>query len=110
MTVPIVTMASAQERINHHSKQLEMAFRDYYAGLNVTVLGNSHTPEQARQSPAYLVFGALRSEGAPTHKMSQAPSRQIVGSRTFGRHDVRRVDRHTSFRINQRKLHRPSGL
>jgi hypothetical protein len=58
MTVPIVPMASAQERINHHSKQLEMAFRDYYAGLNVTVLGNSHTPEQARQSPAYLVFGA----------------------------------------------------
>jgi hypothetical protein len=58
MAAPMVGTMSAQERIDYHSRQLELAFRDYYAGLKVTVLGNHHTPEQARRSPGYLVFGA----------------------------------------------------
>ena len=58
MSIPLATTSSAQERIDYHTKQLEQAFLDYYTGLQVTVLGNKHTPEEARRSPAYLVFGA----------------------------------------------------
>jgi hypothetical protein len=45
LSIPIVTVADAQARIDHHTKELEKAFRDAFAGLKVEVLGNDATPE-----------------------------------------------------------------
>src|SRR5919202_6230956 len=43
--VPIITVASVQERIAHHLKGLEDAYRDLYPGVPVLVRGNAMPPE-----------------------------------------------------------------
>jgi hypothetical protein len=43
--VPIITVASAQERIAHHLKGLEDAYRDLYPGVPVLARGNDMPPD-----------------------------------------------------------------
>jgi hypothetical protein len=46
MSIPIVTVANAEARIDHHTKELEKAYRDHFAGLKVEVMCNGVTAEE----------------------------------------------------------------
>ncbi len=63
--VPIITMASAQERIAHHLKGLEDAYRDLYPGVPVLVRGNDMPPE--------LVLDAERGGSIACHFVTAGP-------------------------------------
>jgi hypothetical protein len=59
VSIPIITPANAKERIDLHAKQLEKAWGDYYAGLNVSMQGNDALPEHVMQGGgACLIFYA----------------------------------------------------
>jgi hypothetical protein len=64
MALPIITVADAKDRIEHHIKGLEAAMRDYYPGLNVRAASNHHTPEEVWESgfPANYQVTAFRPE------------------------------------------------
>ena len=67
LSVPIITVADAKARIEHHKAELEKAFRDYYAGLRVQVLGNGKTPDEVwkRRNPcACLMFLASQPDSS----------------------------------------------
>jgi hypothetical protein len=48
VAIPIITVADARARMQHHADQLVAAARDYYAGLDVSFIGNRHTPDDIR--------------------------------------------------------------
>jgi hypothetical protein len=57
----VITAANAKERIDYHSKQLEKACGDYYAGFETSMVGNGLLPEYVREGGgACLVFYAGR--------------------------------------------------
>ena len=63
MSIPIVTLANAKSRIEHHKKGLTEAWQDYYAGAKCMVQGNDLDPVILLGQPnggACLVFSALR--------------------------------------------------
>ncbi len=48
VAVPIVAVEGLRERVIFQAKALENACKDYYAGLDVQLMGNGHTPEDIR--------------------------------------------------------------
>jgi hypothetical protein len=68
MPIPIVTLADAKTRIDHHKAALMQAWSDYYAGTNCMVQGNGLDPEYLRAngpngSHACLIFTASTFKG-----------------------------------------------
>src|SRR5215207_8534949 len=61
MTVPIVTVASAEERLKHHIDGAVAAFRDLFPGLPIVVRGNAMDGNSVA-SYARLVQAALRDK------------------------------------------------
>jgi hypothetical protein len=51
MPIPIVTLADAKTRIDHHKAALMQAWSDYYAGANCTVQGNDLEPHHVLARP-----------------------------------------------------------
>ncbi len=49
VAVPIVAVEGLRERVIFQAKALENACKDYYAGLDVRLMGNEHTPEEVRE-------------------------------------------------------------
>jgi hypothetical protein len=49
VAVPIITVAGLRERCQFHAEALERACREYYAGLDVRLHGNWHSPDQVRE-------------------------------------------------------------
>lgn len=61
MPIPIVTLADAKTRIDHHKAGLAAAWSDYYAGAKCTVQGNDLEPHYVIDGPsggACLIFYA----------------------------------------------------
>ncbi|WOH53829.1 hypothetical protein [Bradyrhizobium sp. sBnM-33] len=58
MPIPIVTLADAKARMEHHKAQLMRAWSDYYAGAKCSVQGNEVEPHYVHQDggSACLVF------------------------------------------------------
>jgi hypothetical protein len=55
MAIPIVTVANAKARIDHHKAELEKAIGDYYAGFNVKVIDKCCAPEQLHTSGVFFL-------------------------------------------------------
>ncbi len=51
MSIPIITVANAKARIDHHMAELEKAFRDYYAGMDVYVMPRLKSREKLMERP-----------------------------------------------------------
>ncbi|MDO8400773.1 MAG: hypothetical protein Q7T45_23440 [Bradyrhizobium sp.] len=67
MPIPIVTLADAKTRIDHHKAGLAEAWKDYYAGAICSVQGNGAEPEFVLSQPnaaACLIFYASVGPGA----------------------------------------------
>src|SRR5882757_2610945 len=63
MQIPIVTLADAKSRIEHHKSALMAAWSDYYAGAHCDVKGNNQPPDfviEGKGGPACLIFYASR--------------------------------------------------
>jgi hypothetical protein len=61
MSIPVVTLADAKTRIDHHKTALMEAWSDYYAGAKCTVQGNDLEPHYVVDGPgggACLIFYA----------------------------------------------------
>lgn len=57
LSVPIVTLANARERMDYHRRELEKAFREYHAGVTVAVSDNGIAPNKiADGSIAAMTF------------------------------------------------------
>jgi hypothetical protein len=70
MPIPIITLADAKTRIEHHKRGLCDAWRDYYAGATCSVQGNDMEPHfvvSQRGAGACLMFYA--SAGPDAHKI-----------------------------------------
>ena len=52
--VPLVTVASAEERLRHHMAGLEAAFRDLFPTAQVVVRGNCLNGEHVRHAEHFL--------------------------------------------------------
>ncbi len=52
--VPLVTVASAEERLRHHMAGLEVAFRDLFPTAQVVVRGNCLNGEHVRHAEHFL--------------------------------------------------------
>jgi len=66
MPIPVITLADAKARIEHHKAELMRAWSDYYAGAKCTVQGNHLEPDVIREQPragACLVFYASKPRG-----------------------------------------------
>ncbi len=48
VAVPIVAVEGLRERVIFQAKALENACKDYYAGLDVRLIGNRHRPQDIR--------------------------------------------------------------
>jgi hypothetical protein len=51
MPIPVITLADAKARIEHHKAELMRAWSDYYAGAHCTVQGNDLEPHVVREQP-----------------------------------------------------------
>lgn len=63
MSVPIITVANAKARMDHHMAELEKAFRDYYAGMDIDVVPRLKSREKLIERPestAVLCFMAYQ--------------------------------------------------
>jgi hypothetical protein len=61
--IPVVTLADAKSRIEHHKAALMAAWSDYYAGAKCTVQGNDQEPNRVlgdRAAGACLIFYASK--------------------------------------------------
>lgn len=67
MSIPVVTLADAKTRIDHHKAGLMAAWSDYYAGAKCRVVGNDQEPEYVlgqHGAHACLIFYASAWSGA----------------------------------------------
>jgi hypothetical protein len=88
MSIPIITVANAKARIDHHTAELEKAFHDYYAGLNVEVIKKLKcTPEkiQNEDRAAFVCFMAQRRDAVGPRSLVGLPpalttSRSVAAS------------------------------
>jgi hypothetical protein len=65
MPIPIVTLADAKSRIEHHKHELTKAWSDYYVGANCFVRGNDQEPHYVLEGTgceAALFFMAIRKK------------------------------------------------
>jgi hypothetical protein len=66
MAIPVVTLASAKSRIDHHKAGLMAAWEDYYAGAKCSVRGNDQEPHyllEGTGGEACLIFYATKKVG-----------------------------------------------
>jgi hypothetical protein len=63
VTIPVITLADAKSRIEHHKQGLMEAWSDYYAGAECIMRGNDQEPHHVLEGTggeAALFFMAIR--------------------------------------------------
>jgi hypothetical protein len=83
MSVPIITVANAKARIDHHTAELEKAFRDYYAGMDVEVIPRLKSREKLIERPestAVLFFlASAEPPGSTAGRAGNAAAEMLRG-------------------------------